>query len=68
MRRCDRMCHSVFPKHTQLSFWNRKLCKTAIHADQQLWEYEDRGLVQILQAGKMNVDLRNKLLSVVRSA
>jgi hypothetical protein len=62
------MCHSVFPKHTQLSFWNRKLRKTAIHADQQLWEYENGGLVQILDARKMDVDLRNKFLSVVRTA
>ena len=51
-------------KFRQLGFWNGKFRKTAIHADEKLWEYRDYGLVQTFPAGKMDDHLRAKLCPV----
>jgi hypothetical protein len=58
----------MFSKYTQRGFWNGKFRKTTIHTDHKIWEYKERGLVQILQSGKMDVDLRAKPSLVLRIA
>jgi hypothetical protein len=50
-------CVGVFSKQTQRVFWNGKFRKTAIQTDREPWENKDRRLVEILEPGKMDVDL-----------
>jgi hypothetical protein len=63
---CAFRLRGTVPECGQLWSFQHKFCKPTIQADQEFGKCPDARLIQILQAGKMDVDFRVKVAPVVR--
>lgn len=54
----------TFRKQTQFSFWHNEFGGATIQTDNKLWKYPRDGLVNVLQAAKMDGYLPSELALV----